>query len=183
MIKPVDAATAARLVASGAVLVDVRDCDEHARERIAGARHHALATLGAGPLAVDAPAVIFHCRSGMRTAASTGVLSICAGGCDAYLLEGGLDAWKRAGLPVERDARQPLELDRQVQIAAGGLIALGALLGFTVAPGWFLLPAAIGAGLVFAGVSGTCALARLLVRMPWNRALRAAALPARSASP
>lgn len=183
MIEQIDVAAAAKLVARGAVLVDVRSRDEHARERIAGARHHALATLGSGPLAVDAPAVIFHCRSGMRTAANTSVLSLCAGGCDAYLLEGGLDAWKRAGLPVEGDVRQPLELDRQVQIAAGNLIALGALLGFAWAPGWFLLPAAIGAGLVFAGISGTCGLARLLVRMPWNRALRNAAAPDRGATP
>ena len=171
-MKRIDAATAARLVADGAVLVDIRERDEHARERIAGARHLPLSQLDDTPRVATSATVVFHCRSGMRTAANADALAACADGCEAYLLEGGVDAWKRAGLPVERDAAQPLELQRQVQIAAGTMILLGALLGFLVAPAWFLLPTAIGAGLVFAGVSGFCGLARVLVHLPWNRALR-----------
>ena len=89
--------------------------------------------------------------------------------CDAYVLEGGLDAWKKAGLPVLADASQPLELQRQVQIAAGSLIVLGAVLGATVSPWFHALSGFVGAGLVFAGVSGFCGLARVLMRMPWNR--------------
>ena len=171
-MKRIDAATAARLVAGGALLVDIRDRDEYARERIPGASHRPLAQVGAAPLATDAPIVIFHCRSGMRTASNARALAACAGGCEAYLLDGGIDAWKRAGLPVERDRAQPLELDRQVQIAAGSLVLAGTILGATLAPAWYWLPAAIGCGLVFAGVSGFCGLARVLARMPWNRALR-----------
>ncbi len=43
---------------------------------------------------------------------------------------------------------------RQVQIAAGALILLGVLLGYTVSSGFFLLSGAVGAGLTFAGVTG-----------------------------
>jgi len=179
VIQPIDAATAARLVTEGAILIDIRDADEHARERIAGAHHRPLAGLGGGAPVADAAVVVFHCRSGMRTDASAALLASClAPGGRAYRLAGGLEAWKRAGLPVERDPRQPLELMRQVQIAAGALILAGAALGFLVASAWFLLPTAVGAGLVFAGVSGTCGLARVLVRMPWNRAMRPGAGPA-----
>ena len=32
---------AKRLIEEGAILVDIREADEHARERIPGARHHA----------------------------------------------------------------------------------------------------------------------------------------------
>ena len=92
----------------------------------------------------------------------------------AYILEGGLDAWKSAGLPVVKDASQPLELQRQVQIAAGAMIVLGFVLGISVSPWFHLLSGFVGAGLMFAGISGFCGLARLLVRMPWNRkAMRA----------
>lgn len=171
-MKRIDAATAAKLVAEGAVLVDIRERDEYAREHVPGARHHPLAQVDGASPAPDARALIFHCRSGMRTSANVDALRACIGDCDAYLLEGGLDAWKRAGLPIERDVAKPLELNRQVRIAAGSLVLLGALLGIFVAPAWSWLPAAIGAGLVFAGASGFCGLARVLVHMPWNRATR-----------
>ena len=170
----IDAVHAAGLVRQGAMFVDIRDRDEFAREHIPGACHRPLAQLDTLPQEADtAQVVIFHCRSGMRTAGHVERLSRAAGdACIAYVLEGGIDAWKQAGFPVERDTRQPLELNRQVQIAAGALILLGAALGFTLAPAWHWLSAAIGTGLVFAGISGFCGLARVLVLLPWNRALR-----------
>jgi hypothetical protein len=58
---------------------------------------------------------------------------------------------------------------RQVQIAAGSMVVLGVLLGAFVTPGFYLLSGFVGAGLVFAGVTGTCGLARVLRMMPWNR--------------
>lgn len=164
----IDVARARALVDRGAVLVDVREADEHARERVPGARHNPLSRLSP----VDAPpgaAVIFHCRSGARTAANAGRLAAAAD-CDAYILEGGLDAWKRAGLPVEQRRGQPIEIMRQVQITAGSLVLLGVVLGFTVSPAWFGLSGFIGAGLTFAGVSGWCGMAKVLALMPWNRA-------------
>lgn len=158
---------AKELIAQGAVLVDVREADEHARERIPGARHHALSQLN-GTLLESAGAVIFHCRSGNRTATHAGKLAAAAA-CDAYVLEGGIEAWKKAGLPVAQDKRQPIEIQRQVQITAGFLVALGIVLGTLVHPGFYALSGFVGAGLVFAGISGTCAMARLLQLAPWNR--------------
>ena len=57
---------------------------------------------------------------------------------------------------------------RQVQIVAGSLVALGVALGVLVSPWMLILPAFVGCGLVFAGVSGWCGMARLLAVMPWN---------------
>ena len=123
----------------------------------------------AGALGLDgAKAVIFHCRSGARTQATAQALQACAQ-CDAYILEGGLDAWKKAGLPVEVDKAQPLELQRQVQIAAGSIVLIGVILGAAASPWFYLLSAFVGAGLVFAGLSGFCGMARVLMKMPWNR--------------
>jgi hypothetical protein len=48
-------------------------------------------------------------------------------------------------------------------------VLLGLILGTWVAPGWIALSWFVGAGLVFAGVSGFCGMARLLAVMPWNR--------------
>jgi rhodanese-related sulfurtransferase len=164
---------AKQLIDQGAVLVDIRELDEHRRERVPGARHEALSRLA--PIDVDgARAIVFHCRSGARTQANAQRLADAAR-CDAYILEGGLEAWKKAGLPVTADRKQPIEVMRQVQIAAGSLVVIGAVLGLTVAPAFIALSAFVGAGLMFAGASGWCGMAKLLALMPWNRAARGAA--------
>ncbi len=168
-LKNLSPEAAGALLAQGAVLVDIRPADEHARMRIAQARHAPLAQLAQGAVLFEgASAVIFHCRSGARTQMNAQLLQGCVA-CDAYALEGGLDAWMRAGLPVVTDARQPLELQRQVQIAAGAAVFAGTVLGAMVSPWFYVLPGFIGAGLVFAGITGFCGLARLLMKAPWNR--------------
>jgi len=161
---------AAELVRKGAVLVDVREADEHAREHIPGARHHALSRIDAEtPMRTDDEVLIFHCRSGLRTRSNAARLSAAAENCEIYILEGGLDAWKKAGLPVSFDRRRPIEIIRQVQIVAGALVLIGVLLGTFVSPGFYALSAFVGAGLLFAGSTGFCGMAHLLALMPWNR--------------
>jgi rhodanese-related sulfurtransferase len=163
----IDAKQAKLLIDQGAVLVDIREADEHARERVPGARNRPLSKLTALESG-GAKIVIFHCRSGARTAANAPRLA-SATDCQASILEGGLNAWKRAGLPVTTDTRQPIEIMRQVQITAGSLVLLGVALGLWVSPAFFGLSAFVGAGLVFAGVSGWCGMAKMLAYMPWNR--------------
>ena len=160
---------AAELVRRGATLIDIREADEHARERIPGARHHALSRLNTeSPARSGDEVLVFHCRSGARTRGNAARLSAAAN-CDAYILDGGLDAWKKAGLPVTLDRSQPIDIIRQVQIAAGSLVLMGMLLGTLISPGFYALSAFVGLGLVFAGVSGFCGMAHLLALMPWNR--------------
>ncbi len=168
-LKPLSPQAIRQHLDQGALLVDIRSANEYAHEHIAQARHIPMEQLSKGAAALqDAKAVIFHCRSGNRTQMNAQMLNTCITG-DAYVLEGGLDAWKKAGLPVVADASQPLELQRQVQIAAGSMIVLGIALGVTVSPWFLMLSGFVGAGLVFAGVSGFCGLARLLMKMPWNQ--------------
>jgi rhodanese-related sulfurtransferase len=158
-------AEARRLVDAGARLIDIRGRDEFARARARGAENRPVDEIE--PIEGAAP-VVFLCRSDMRTAANADKLAGCCSG-EAYILDGGLDAWKAAGLPVEEDRGQPLELMRQVQIAAGLLVLLGVALGFLVTPALFGLAAFVGAGLLVAGATGWCGMARLLAAMPWNR--------------
>lgn len=165
---------AALLLKEGAVLIDIREADEHAREKIPGAAHKPLSRLESHDFSdLEGKVAIFHCRSGARTQGNAGRLGAAAA-CDAYVLEGGLEAWKKAGLPVALDRKQPIDLMRQVQIAAGGLVVLGAVLGFLVAPAFYAISAFVGAGLFTAGVTGFCGMARILALMPWNRRPQAA---------
>ena len=90
-----------------------------------------------------------------------------AGIANVANVAGGTKACEEAGLPVERGKRA-ISLERQVRIAAGSFVLVGALLGLFVHPYWSALSAFVGAGLIFAGVTDTCAMGMLLARMPWN---------------
>jgi rhodanese-related sulfurtransferase len=83
------------------------------------------------------------------------------------VLEGGVLAWETAGLRLIRGTKV-ISLERQVRIAAGSLMFIGAALGYFVNPNWIALSGFVGAGLVFAGVTDTCAMGMLIARMPWN---------------
>lgn len=61
-----------------------------------------------------------------------------------------------------------MSLERQVRIAAGSLVLLGFALSF-VHPAFIGISAFVGAGLVFAGVTDTCAMGMLIAKMPWNQ--------------
>ena len=154
-----------------AVLVDVREAAEHARESVQGSISMPLSSFDAddfaGPHGPTAPALIFHCQSGIRTARNAERFAACA--ARAYILEGGLDAWKRAGFPTVVDKSKPIEMQRQVQIAAGSLVVAGLGLCASVSHWFVFVPAFVGCGLLFAGASGWCGMARLLAVMPWNR--------------
>jgi rhodanese-related sulfurtransferase len=179
-ISPIDAK---KLLDQGAILVDIREADEHARAMIPGARHMPLSMVDDADLALhEGKPVIFHCKSGARTMSNASRLADKAGGSyEAFIIDGGLDAWKKAGLPVATDRRQPIELQRQIQIAAGGLAFLGTALGFFVSPGFLAVPAFVGAGLMTSGVTGFCGMARILMRAPWNRTTYGPALPTQAA--
>jgi rhodanese-related sulfurtransferase len=99
----ISAEEAKRLIDQGAVLIDIRGPQEHAGERIPGAHNRPLGQ--AMTLEASGP-IVFHCKSGQRTAANAASLAQLAN-CEAYILDGGIDAWKRAGLAVEGDTIRP----------------------------------------------------------------------------
>ena len=156
----------------GAVIIDIRQPDEFLREHLPNAISLPLDELLAGktlPPSPPAQTVIFHCQTGMRTQQNAEVLLRAAGKAEIELIDGGLNNWKRAGLPTVQDKHQPRPLMQQVQIVAGSLILLGVVLGYAFTPAFFLLSGFVGAGLLFAGLSGWCGMAMLLAKMPWNR--------------
>ena len=122
-----------------------------------------------GDLPRDGRPIIFHCKSGMRTSANAAQLAAAANGVETHILSGGIDAWRGAGHATIADRSQPLEIMRQVQITAGALVLAVVLLGLFIAPAFFGLSAFVGAGLMFAGITGWCGMANVLRIMPWNR--------------
>lgn len=151
------------------LLVDVREPAEHSGERISGAKLMPLSAFDPASLVESASKpIVLHCRSGGRSSRAAEML-LNAGHPEAWHMEGGIDAWKRANLPTERDASAPISILRQVQITAGSLVLIGSLLGYFVSPWFFALSGFVGAGLIFAGLTDTCGMAMLLAKMPWNR--------------
>jgi rhodanese-related sulfurtransferase len=147
-----------------AVIIDVRDPFERAAGHIPGSRAMPLSSLDVEALRREEKRVIFQCRSGAR---STKACQQFGGG---ESLAGGIEAWRAAGLPIERStAALKLDVMRQVHIAAGSLVVAGIALGWLLAPAFLLLSLFVGTGLIFAGVSGWCGMAKLLAIMPWNR--------------
>jgi len=108
------------------------------------------------------------CQSGARARKAVDQLEACCC-CDAVLVEGGTQAWIDAGLPVDRGTTSVIPIMRQVQIVVGSLSVVSALLALTVSAWFALIPLLLGSGLLFAGITGTCGMAILLARMPWNR--------------
>jgi rhodanese-related sulfurtransferase len=92
---------------------------------------------------------------------------LTAGFTNVVNIEGGTMACVEAGLPVVR-GKKAISLERQVRIAAGSLVMLGAALSF-FHPAFIGLSAFVGAGLVFAGITDTCGMGMMLARMPWNQ--------------
>ncbi len=170
-IQTLSAQEARQKLASGAAFIDVRGAAEYAREHIDGAVNVPLDKLAAHSLPA-ADTLVFHCQSGMRTAQNAAALQQAAQGKTAYILERGIQGWKADGFETVINHSQPLDLMRQVQIGAGSLALLGALGGWLVSPWLYLLCGMVGAGLLLAGVTGFCGMARLLICMPWNQSLR-----------
>ena len=159
-----------RLMEGSAVLIDIREPMERAREAIPGTLSHPLSALnGAAPAGLPSgKTLIFHCQSGRRTVETEDRLA-CFGSGEANVLDGGLSAWKAAGYPTRIDRSRPIEMQRQVQIVAGALVLAGAMLAWLVHPLFLALAGFVGMGLMFAGVSGWCGMAKLLGILPWNR--------------
>ena len=102
-VKNLDAAEVARLLKDDAIiLVDVREEGEFAAERIAGACLCPLSKFDPHSLPdTRGRAIVFQCGSGVRSAKAVATCQRAGLSHDSHL-KGGIQAWKSAGLPVER---------------------------------------------------------------------------------
>lgn len=153
-------------------LIDVRTPVEFREVHVEYARNIPLSRLDPTSVmqsrngSVDEPLYVL-CRSGSRGQQACEQF-LKAGFTNVVNVEGGTLGCVEAGLPVVR-GKKAISLERQVRIAAGLLVLLGALLGWLVHPAFVGLSAFVGAGLVFAGITDTCGMGMVLARMPWNQ--------------
>lgn len=152
-------------------LIDVRTPVEFREVHVTFARNMPLDQLDPKQLTVGQTGslkpVYVICRSGSRGKQACEKI-IAHGFTNVVNVEGGTMAWDQAGLPVVR-GKKSISLERQVRIAAGALGLIGAVLGYFVSPHWIGLSGFVGAGLMFAGITDTCAMGLMLARMPWNQ--------------
>ncbi|MEI6241413.1 MAG: rhodanese-like domain-containing protein [Planctomycetia bacterium] len=162
-------------------LIDVRTPAEFGEVHVDFAHNIPLDRLDSKEVAsvANGGPVYFVCKSGTRSQKACEKL-LAAGVTDVVSVEGGTAACEAAGVPVVR-GRKVMSLERQVRIAAGALVAVGAALAAfgTEAPvNWQAIGAGlagfVGCGLVFAGITDTCGMAMLIAKMPWNQAPKSA---------
>ena len=170
-MNPVNAPTLKRWLEKGeAVLVDVREPAEYRAAHIKEAKLIPLSSLTTESLPrFTGRKLVIHCHKGGRSTAACQQLIKANLDADLYNLEGGIEAWVSAGLPVQESGTPFLPLDRQVQLVVGLGILIGSILSYTIHPAFIILTGFFGAGLTFAGITGFCGLARLLACMPWNK--------------
>ena len=151
-------------------LFDVRTPGEYDSTHIPGAYNVPLDTLDEHAPEIRASVgepIVLICQSGNRARRAEETLAR-AGLPSLHVLDGGIAAWTTAELPVRR-GRHRLSLERQVRIGAGAIAAIGGLLALVFDPLFGALSAAVGLGLVTAGLTDTCLMGMLLARLPYNR--------------
>lgn len=84
------------------VLIDVREVNEHAAERIKGALNMPLSSFEPAqlPAIPEGKKLVFHCRSGQRCGMAAGKMVAAGYSGEINRLEGGIMGWRAAGLPV-----------------------------------------------------------------------------------
>lgn len=151
-------------------LIDVRTPVEFREVHVAFARNVPLDQLDVAKCVAshDAARPLYViCRSGARGKQACEKFA-AAGFSNIVNIDGGTLAWEQAGLPVVR-GKKSISLERQVRIAAGLIVLTASLLSAFASVYWIGLAAFVGAGLIFAGITDTCAMGMLLARMPWNQ--------------
>ena len=157
---------------NNAVVVDVREPGEYKSGHIKGAVNKPLSTVDVAAVNMPEHAnkkLVLQCLSGKRSQMAAEKLVGEDATLEVFNLEGGITAWQEAGAPTVSTGIKILPMDRQMQLTAGALAFFGTLLGWFVAPVFFIIPAFVGAGLMVAGFTGWCGMMKFLALMPWNK--------------
>lgn len=156
------------LLSDQVVLVDVREPAEHASAHIVGSLLHPLSKISTQDIPTTNKKIVLYCQKGMRGKQACEKIT-ADNSIEVYNLEGGLADWTMQGYPTQSSGKHLLPLDRQVQITVGSAVFISSVLAYSMEPTLLWISAFFGAGLAFAGLTGTCALARVLAAMPWNK--------------
>lgn len=149
-------------------LIDVRSKNEYEACHIPGAVNIPLDSVNPQEIInkYENQDIYIVCQAGGRSAKACEMVASCNHE-QVYNVVGGTGAWESAGFDVVKDSSK-ISIQRQVQMLAGGIVLLGALLSYSISREFILLSAFIGAGLLITGLTNTCGMGLLLAKMPWN---------------
>lgn len=169
-VKQINAHTAKEwLDADEAILIDVREPTEHTAQNIPGAQLKPVGSVCCDALPATDKKILIHCQKGARGTNACQKLLAENDALDVYNIEGGIEAWQQAGLPIESNGKKILPLNQQVQLTIGLSVLTFSLLAYFANPDFALGAAFFGAGLANAGLTGWCGLAKFMAKMPWNK--------------
>ena len=171
IMKNVDAKTLKQWLSDGeAIVIDVRESAEHTANNIPEASLCPLGELDKKKSNFPKnKKIVMHCKTGKRGSLACQKLLEIYPELDVYNLQGGIEAWEIAGFTTKKSKSWILPLDQQVQLTIGILLIMGSVLAYYVSPLFNLLTGFLGGGLTFAGLSGSCGMAKLIAKMPWNK--------------
>jgi glyoxylase-like metal-dependent hydrolase (beta-lactamase superfamily II)/rhodanese-related sulfurtransferase len=150
--------------------LDVRSASEYSQVHIKDAIHIPIDMLGSkvNELSGSGDSYIMVCHTGNRAAMAADML-IQSGTHQVKVMTGGMVAWQKERLAVIKGSGG-MSLERQVRCVAGSLVLLGVILAY-FHPAFMLISAFVGTGLLFAGLTDSCAMGMLLMKLPYNKNL------------
>ncbi len=150
-------------------LIDVRNTEEFLSKHIKEARSVPLSILSLEQICDKTKKIVLLCASGTRSKLAAEKLKSLSGNLKIYSLKDGITKWSEKNYPtVGSKVDNNFPLNRQVQIAAGLIIVMGVILTILISRLFIAIPLFVGCGLIFAGISGWCGMAKLLALMFWN---------------
>lgn len=150
------------------VLIDVRTPGEFRGSHMEGAKNIPLDDIKEAAKRLKKIGTVYiACGTGARSQQACKILE--EDGVNVVNIKGGLRAWVREGFTTEGTGRNVIPVIRQVMIVAGTLVLAGVILGLLISPYWYALSGFVGAGLLFAGLTGICTMSWALSKMPWNK--------------
>ncbi|MDA1353824.1 MAG: rhodanese-like domain-containing protein [bacterium] len=158
-----------KIKSGGAVVVDVRTPSEYRGVHYAGSRNIPTEQIMAHANELKQhDAVYISCNSGGRSKMVVEDFGL-HGLTNLVNVEGGIQAWIKAGLPVLKARKWTMPVMQQVMAIAGSMVLVGALGSLYLDPRFIWLSVGVGAGLTYAGLSGNCYMSCALEKMPWNK--------------
>jgi rhodanese-related sulfurtransferase len=152
-----------------AILIDVREPFEHKISHIEESQLKPAGSFCHSDISASDKKIVIHCQKGGRGINSCQKLLEENKAIEVYNLEGGIEAWEKLGLPVKSLSSNILPLDRQVQVTVGLFIIIFSLLTYYLNISFIFASIFLGLGMINAGLTGWCGLAKLLAIMPWNK--------------
>lgn len=150
-------------------IIDVREFSEFTSEHIEESRHTPLSDFSNHIDELDKGHTYYIlCRSGNRACKAAETLHQ-RGFHNFKVIEGGIEAWKKAGLQTRKQETNVWSLERQVRFTAGLFVMAGLILGYWVTPYAYFVSAFVSGGLMFSAITDTCGMGLMLAKMPWNR--------------